>query len=189
MSLVDCQDGDPAALAVLGGEQVGGLGGEGGGAVGGPAAERGDHLVVDAAGAGGWIGEVYERVPGLVQAGDGGAGGHGLARTDFARDHPDGALAGAPADPGDRLGMCGVVVQHGRGEVLAERGPGEPVVVAQVDHVSPLGVVMPAARTAASAAVRARAAASRAVSMSWLAQPPAARSAAMASSRSALAAR
>ena len=75
VSLVDCQHGDPAALAVLGGEQAGGLGGEGGGAVGGSAAERGDHLVVDAAGAGGRIGQVYERVPGLVQGGDGGAGG------------------------------------------------------------------------------------------------------------------
>ena len=49
MSLVDCQDGDPAALAVLGGDQAGGLGGECGAAVGGPAAERGDRLVVDAA--------------------------------------------------------------------------------------------------------------------------------------------
>jgi len=47
MSLVEGQDRDPAALAVFGGEQPGGLGGEGGGAVGGPAAERGDDLVVD----------------------------------------------------------------------------------------------------------------------------------------------
>ena len=46
--LVDDQQRDTAALAVLGGDQAGGLGGEGGAAVGGPAAERGDRLVVDA---------------------------------------------------------------------------------------------------------------------------------------------
>src|SRR6266581_9584891 len=45
--LVDDQERDAAALAVLGGDEGGGLGGEGGAAVGGPAAERGDHLVVD----------------------------------------------------------------------------------------------------------------------------------------------
>ena len=81
MGLVDDQDGDPAALVVLGGEQAGGLGGEGGGAVGGPAAERGDHLVVDAPGAGGRIGQVDQGVPGLVERGDGGAGGDRLARS------------------------------------------------------------------------------------------------------------
>ena len=74
MRLVEDEHGDPAALAVLGGEQGGGLGGEGGGAVGGPAAEGCDHLVVDAAGAGGRIGEVDQGVPGLVERGDGGAG-------------------------------------------------------------------------------------------------------------------
>ena len=62
-----------------------------------------------------------------------------LPGADFAGDHGDGALAGAPGDPGDGLGVAGVVVQHGRGEVLAERGTGEPVVVAQVDHLSPPG--------------------------------------------------
>ena len=73
--------GTPAALAVLGGEQAGGLGGEGGGAVGGPAAERGDDVVVDAAGAGGRVGQVDQGVPGLVEGGDGGAGGDCLARS------------------------------------------------------------------------------------------------------------
>ena len=74
MGLVDDQQRDAAALAVLGGDQGGGLGGQGGAAVGGPAAERGDHLVVDAAGAGGRVGQVDQGVPGLVQAGDGSAG-------------------------------------------------------------------------------------------------------------------
>src|SRR5271166_1676182 len=79
MGLVDGQDGDPAPLVVLGGEQGGGLGGEGGAAVGGPAAERGDDLVVDAPGAGGRIGQVNQCVPGLVERGDGGARGGCLA--------------------------------------------------------------------------------------------------------------
>ena len=145
MSLVDDQCRDPAALAVLGGEQAGGLGGERRAAVGGPAAERGDHLVVDAAGAGGGVGEVNQGVPGLIERGDGGAGGGGLAGADFAGDHGEGALAGAPGDPGDGLGVRGVVVQHRGGEVLAERGAGEPVMVAQVDHCCSLLVACPAA--------------------------------------------
>ena len=48
VALVD-QHGDAAALVVLGGEQPGGLGDQGGGAVAGPAAQRGDDLVVEAA--------------------------------------------------------------------------------------------------------------------------------------------
>ena len=79
MSLVEDQQRDTAALVMLGGEQAGGLGGQGGGAVGGQAAERGDHGVVDAAGAGGRIGQVDQGVPGLVQAGDGSARGDRLA--------------------------------------------------------------------------------------------------------------
>ena len=68
------------------------LGGQGGAAVGGPAAERGDHLVVDAPGPGGRVGEADQGVAGLVQAGDGGAGRDGLAGADLARDHGEGAL-------------------------------------------------------------------------------------------------
>src|SRR5260370_19542426 len=134
MSFVDDEEAEEAGVAVVGGEQGGGLGGEGGGAVGGPAAERGDHVVVDAPGAGGGVGEVDQGVPGLVECGDGGAGGGGLAGADFAGDHGQGALAGGPGGPGGRLRVSGVVVQHGRGEVLAERGAGEPVMVTQVDH-------------------------------------------------------
>ena len=55
-------------------------------AVGGPAAERGDDVVVDAPGAGGRVGQVDQGVPGLVERGDGGAGGGRLPRADFARD-------------------------------------------------------------------------------------------------------
>jgi len=80
---------------------------------------------------------VKERVPGLVEGGGGGAGGHRLADADLARYDTGGALAGAPGDAGGGLGVGGVAAEHGRGEVLAERGAGEPVVVFQVDHVSP----------------------------------------------------
>src|SRR2546429_6857472 len=83
VALVQDQHGDAAALVVLGGEQPGGLGDQGGGAVAGPAAQRGDDLVVDAAGAGGGVGHVDEGVPGLVEGGDGGAGGDCLAAADL----------------------------------------------------------------------------------------------------------
>src|SRR5450631_1130527 len=111
--------------------------------------------------------------------------------TDLAGDDGEGALAGAPGDPGDGLGVRGVVVQHGRREVLAERGAGEPVVVTQVDHGLSSRAVTPTAASAAAApaAARALAAAWRAAPVSWLVHPPSARSAAMRSSRDALAVR
>jgi hypothetical protein len=147
--------GGAGSLAVLAGEQAGGLGGERGGAVGWPAAEGGDDLVVDAAGAGGGVGQVDEGVPGLVKGGDRGAGGDGLASADLAGDDAEGALGDAPGDPGGGFGAAGVLVQHGRGEVLAERQPGEAVVVAQVDHDSSAEVMagswLPAAGGAAAA--------------------------------------
>src|SRR5260370_1077095 len=70
MSFVDDQERDAAALAVLGGEQGGGLGGEGGGAVGGPAAERGGHVVVDAPGASGGVSVVAGPSAGGARGGD-----------------------------------------------------------------------------------------------------------------------
>ena len=133
--------------------------------------------------------QVQRDQPGLFDTPHGTKGAV-LTMTDLAGDHAQRALAGAPGDPGDRLGVGRVVAQHGRGEVLAERGAGEPVVVAQVDHDWSFPVVMlPAAAAAASAVARALAAASRAAWMSRLAQPPAARSAAMRSSMDALAVR
>ena len=128
VGLVDGQDGDPAAFGVLAGEQVHGLGGEGGVVGFGDAAERGDDGVVDAADADGGVAQVDEGVAGGVEAGEGGAQGHGLAGADFAGDHAEGVLADAPADPGDGLGVGGVAVQHARGQVPAERHLGEPVV-------------------------------------------------------------
>ena len=174
----------------LGGDEGGGLGGEHGRSVGGPSAECRHDVVVDPSRARRRVGQVDEGVAGLVERGDGSAGGGRLPGADFARDDPERPLAGAPGDAGDRLGVGGVAVQHGRGEVLAERGPGEPVVVFQVDHQSSR-VVMPAAAASAavSAASRARAAASRAASASSGLQPPASRPAAMRSRTAALAVR
>ena len=126
--------GSRPAFAVLGGDEGGGLGGEHGRSVGGPSAERRHDVVVDASRARRRVGQVDEGVAGLVEGGDGGAGGGCLPGADFARDDAERPLAGAPGDAGDGLGVGGVAVQHGRGEVLAERGPGEPVVVLQVDH-------------------------------------------------------
>jgi len=96
--LVEDQEGEPAALALLGGDEGGGLGGELGGAVGGAAAERGDDVVVDASRARRRVGEVEQGVAGLVQRRDGGAGGGGFPGADFAGDDAEGALAGAPGD-------------------------------------------------------------------------------------------
>ena len=38
---------------------------------------------------------------------------------------PDGGLVDTPGDAGDGLGVAGVAVQHGGGQVLGERGAGE----------------------------------------------------------------
>ena len=94
----------------------------------GDAAERGDDGVVDAAHADGGVAQVDEGVAGGVEAGEGGAQGHGFAGADFAGDHAEGVLADAPADPGGCLGVGGVAVQHARRQVTAERHLGESVV-------------------------------------------------------------
>ena len=102
-------------------------------------AEDVQDLLADAAGADHRVGEVDDRVPGGVQAGQDGADGDGLARADLAGDDADGALADAPGDAGDGLVVGGVAVQHPGGEVAAERHAAEPVVGLQLlDHsVSP----------------------------------------------------
>jgi hypothetical protein len=66
-------------------------------------------------------------VAGGVQAGQGGAGGDGLADADLAGEHTQGVLVDAPGDAGDRFGVGGVAVQHLGGKLAAERHPGEPV--------------------------------------------------------------
>ena len=52
-----------------------------------------------------------------VQLGERGADGDGLAGTDLAGDHAEGAFGDAPADAGDGFGVRAVAVQHLRGEV------------------------------------------------------------------------
>ena len=126
--LVDRQDRDPAAFGVLAGEQVHGLGGEGGVVGFRDAAERGDDGVVDPADTDGGVAEVDEGVAGGVEAGEGGAQGDGFAGADFAGDHAEGVLADAPADPGGRLGVGAVAVQHARRQVTPEGHFGESVV-------------------------------------------------------------
>ncbi len=116
-------DGDgAAAFVVLGGEQCGGLRDQVGFVEPGYAAERGDDPGVQAAGAGGGVGEVDDGVAGGVQIGDGGAHGDGFPGTDLTGDHAEVLLLDAPAQPGDGFGVAAVAVQHPGGEVLAERG-------------------------------------------------------------------
>src|SRR4029079_14507812 len=75
----------------------------------------------------------------------GGADGDGLPGPDLAGDHPDAVFGDAPADPGDGLPVRRVAVQHGGGEVTAERGAGEPEESLQpVDHdTTPPSVIAP----------------------------------------------
>ena len=136
VGLVDDQDGGFAALVAFGGQDGGGLGGEPGAGAVGLAAEGGDDHLVQAADADHGVGQVDDGVPGGVQAGQDGADRGGLAGPDFACDDADRAFADAPGDAGDGLVVGGVAVQHARGQVAAERHPGEPVVGLElVDHV------------------------------------------------------
>ena len=91
----------------------------------GLAAERGDDGGEDAADPGGRVADVDDGVPGGVQAGDGGPDGGGLAGPDLAGDHADGPAGDGPGDAGGGLGAVGVPVQPGRGQVAAERHPGQ----------------------------------------------------------------
>jgi hypothetical protein len=54
---------------------------------------------------------------------------------DLAGDDAEGLLADAPADPGGRLGMGGVAVQHARCQVTAEGHLGE-LVFSELDYSS-----------------------------------------------------
>src|SRR6266702_6337135 len=83
VGLVDDQHWGAASFSGFAGEHAVGLGGQRRGAVGGPAAQGGDDVVVDAPDAGGWVADVDDGVAGRVDAGQGGAGGHGLAGADL----------------------------------------------------------------------------------------------------------
>jgi hypothetical protein len=91
-------------------------------------------VVQHAADSDGRVGQVDHHVPGGFQGCGRGPDGHGFARADFAGDHAEGVLVDAPSDPGDGFGVPVVAVQHRRGEVSAERHPGEtPVGLQTVD--------------------------------------------------------
>jgi len=51
---------------------------------------------------------------------------------DLTGDDAEGGFGDAPADSGDGFGVPGVAVQHGWGQVAAERGAGEPEVGTQL---------------------------------------------------------
>jgi len=124
----------------------------------GYAAEAGDDVVADAAGAGGGVGQVDQGVAGLIEGGYGSAGGDGLAGAGLAAEQADGAGVDAPGEAGDGLAVAGVVVQLGGGEGLGEGRPGEPVVALKtVDPLVSFGLLR-----AVSARVWARTAAARA---------------------------
>src|SRR3981189_1443495 len=164
VGLVNREDGLSSAFGVLGGEGVGGLGERSGVLEAGPAAEAGDELVADTAGAGGGVGDVDEGVAGLVEGGDRGAGGDGFAGAGLADDQADGALRDAPADPGDGLVVAGVVVQHPWGQGLSERGLREAVVgVEPLNH----GVWSFESTRMGSMAVWARSAMTRPSAATW----------------------
>lgn len=137
MSLNDEDDG-LAAFVVFGGEEFGGLGDQGGPVELGDAAQRGDEVVVDAAGADHRVGQVDDGMAGVVKRGAGGAGGDGLAGTDFAGEHADGLLVNQPAEPGDGLFVTVACEELPGGEVAAEGVAGEAVVGAELlDHAAP----------------------------------------------------
>ena len=85
-----------------------------------------DDLHVKAAGAEGGVGDVDDLVPGGVQAGDGGAHGHGLAGADITGDHAEQDLVDAEADPGGGLGVGLPGEQVPGRDRLAERGASQP---------------------------------------------------------------
>ena len=101
--LVQHDDGVAAAFVFLGGEQVHRLRDQRGFVEAGDAAEGGDDAAVEAAAADGGVAEVDHRVPGGVEAGEGGADGDGLAGADLAGDDAEAAFADAPARCGRRL--------------------------------------------------------------------------------------
>ena len=87
---------------------------------GGLAAQGGDDVVVDAAGADGWVGQVDEVVAGPVDVVEGGAHGHGLANADLSGDDGDAAGGDAVGDAGGGLGVLVVAVQHAGGKITTE---------------------------------------------------------------------
>ena len=110
--LIDTHDGHPSAFGVFGGQRVTGLGHQRGVVEAGFAAQRGDHVVIDAPRADGGVGDVDEVVAGGFGAVDRGAGGDGLADPDLAGDDGDAAAGDAVGDAGCGLGVIVGAEQH-----------------------------------------------------------------------------
>ena len=87
-------------LGVFGGQRVAGLRDQGGVVEAGFAAQGGDQVMVDAAGADGGVRDVDQVVAGGFGAAERGAGGDGLADADLTGDHGDAAGGDAVADAG-----------------------------------------------------------------------------------------
>jgi hypothetical protein len=128
MSLIADHDDLAVSFCGLGGEQVTGLGHQLGFEIAGLGAQRPDDRDVKAAGAKGRVGDVDDLVAGGIQAGDGRAQRHRLARADVAGNYPERGLGDAEADPGDGLGVGLAGKQVFGGDPLAERGAGQPEV-------------------------------------------------------------
>ena len=86
VSFIDNYHWQSASFGDFAGQGVGGLGDEGGVVEVGYAAEGGHDRLEITSRAEVWVGKVYEVVAGGVQAGNGGAGGHGLASADSEGD-------------------------------------------------------------------------------------------------------
>jgi hypothetical protein len=125
---VDHDDGCSAPFGVFRCEGVGGLRGEGRGIETRDLTEGGDDVVQHAADPDGRVRQVDDHVPGGVQGGGRGPDGDSFPGPDLTGDHAEGVLVHAPGDPRDGFTVPGVAVQHARGQVPAERHPGEPVV-------------------------------------------------------------
>ena len=107
-----------AALGALGRQQLLGLGDQRGVMKPRGAAQCGDDQPVDPAQPHPGGAEIEHRVPGGVQSGDRRPGSDRLPRPALARDHADRLLRDAPLDPGDRLRVRAMGVQHPGREVL-----------------------------------------------------------------------
>ncbi len=142
MGFVDDEHDLLASFGFLSGEGVGGLGDERGFVEPGDTSEGGDDGGVEAAGADGGVAHVDDGVATGVQRGERGPRRDGLAGADLTGEHAEGAFVDTPGDAGDGFAVGAVGVQHGGGEVFAERHAGQaPVGAETVDAHGPTSVL------------------------------------------------
>ena len=158
VSFVDGEDGGASAFGLFVGDGVQRLGDEGGVVGAGHAAEGGDDGVVDAADADGRVGQVDQHVAGLVESGQCGPEGDGLAGADSDSDRLQHLRAVLPCDVDvvdETHPLCGerlkaMSFRRRRGElrlvvVLPDGTPG--MVAANATDVFGAGGVLPAPLT------------------------------------------